>query len=537
MDTVTELVIDDTLNKLTGLMNGCTDDFVALSFHFGFFKSMTTIFYEDATCEKIQTIHISIRYSDDGKISECNKTVWETNASFVANQLFIEMPPTKNKLFDEILDASELYHTCFINRFLLYIITYSAHHALLNKPNVKIYVDVNMVDKNAKMISVKSNDCKFHEKALYAPIIRGNIQPIRCFYAKYMDFFEFFYRLKNKENMKDTVFNDKVVIKATNTHFKKKSAVKLSTLNIPPVVYGIQNPGALCYLNSFLHLLRHITHVILQGSPIIELFEKIKSKTITVKEMRKFFEDFRCAHIFKQSVYENVTVEGKERQKMETYKDKHGKEHIRYTYGSIGTQQDIIQLADNLEVDEQKIKLDSIHASRYIYDAITDRNISDHLKQKIIELNPHNVSISHTIKHKKEMSVSGECSITEDNKFLTTEDFSVTPHNNYLLFRVDTFGYNETGTYKLKSKVYPDYVLNWKHNKFILVSVVVHSGSSIYSGHYMNYSLNKDKNGNVNYYKYNDSSVSLIGGYEKLKKVWINAIDTTVPYLILYKRI
>jgi len=146
----------------------------------------------------------------------------------------------------------------------------------------------------------------------------------------------------------------------------------------------------------------------------------------------------------------------------------------------------------------------------------------------------------------------------DDNKYGTNimKKLTYVNFSEYLLINIVLFRYNKEKKNTEKLQYYTiidklsfqsynmEYLSSQTYDKYyyeyIPISIICHSGNSVFSGHYINYSKRpKTVNGdlvNADWWLYNDDQVSLIGDSLDLLNNAI-FINKSQPYIILYKQI
>ena len=457
MQTVTELVIDDTLNKINALSQNITSKKDEITFNFVFFKMIVSFHYKKQkikldvlsdTDDEMDTNEPDMRelldYLNIKVVTQKNTVFFKTKVKKHKTRLYINKPNIKNDFYfayGEINTSKDntIYNTNFMNYFILWLLVYTTHHAVLDNDEWDIYVIMDMINDDMDFVNIQRRMNMQLDR--YVLVCRDKINETRYLYSKYSSMFN---TLLSSNIQK---YNYKLVA----PYFQEFSKMHLSTFDIPPIVKDTLNVSNLTFFSSLLDMMKYIPEVVVSGSPLMNF---IQNKNKTTKDLKHLYEVCNISDLFAEKTKEQKIIELIERS----------------TKQNNGFEFNTFEVAHIDEYNKCRTK-----KSDKFY--------------KILNVkfaNENEETISSTLNILKE-GVEYEDEIERKLKV------TIKPDTKYLLFEVNI---KEHGN----KKIIPEQLLNIDFNKFLLVSIIMKSFHDI-GNKYYNYNYGVDEKGNYVYYK------------------------------------
>ena len=330
---------------------------------------------------------------------------------------------------------------------------------------------------------------------------------------------------------------------------------------------GINNPGNNCYLNSTLQLLFHIPEL---SESIIQM-TKNNETTKFIKRLLKIYQsddtDNISADIMRQFLNEIISQEIFFPRNTEGQQD--ANDFMIKLFGEIEKNNNIID-----EIFKFNIK--SINECKYKTNPITN-NTSFEGRTPILQLaiteyiinNPsENLSISNLLNYDQRIEniqgytcgvinpdtkdvyteeewnsdivikIGEENYTNEDRKSIeSTKQQKIENFSDYLLIQLKIFNYVDTSSkqIKLTDNINIDNEINIDENRFKIIGIIFHSGTTTESGHYWTIMKDWDNQFIDTWTRYNDGIVTDVKDMDAILK---NGKDSSGDaYMLLYKKI
>ena len=315
MYTVTELVIDDTLNEIHAVLNNDCDNHEK-KYKFNIDRTSVDAiadFYPKPkeypnVCGDLNGITMTlneIKDSDEYLISA--QMVLQPG-----KQNYILKTVSDNSQYCEsnmIYDYDDMYDCSFFNSYILYLFAYTSH--LIQKTMIgskmRICVDVSLVNRNIDYVDTNPDNFVLFEDGIYAPIIPNKIKPLRFFYVDHLGLFN---------HMRDGDDDDDRLNENIIEFFDNDGTVHNKDLGLPLMTNKFDHNHFHEYFNIFMYLMRHIPYATKANSPLAMILEseKVMDKSSMQALYKKLshnasMEKYNKSHTIKLSDYDSFFEE------------------------------------------------------------------------------------------------------------------------------------------------------------------------------------------------------------------------------------